>query len=76
VPAIERLDPEQTASHQMSRLHTLLAAIEGRNDFYTRKLREAGIRRDAWVEEQHLRLTGGAITEYQVNMMVTFVIDD
>jgi flavin-binding protein dodecin len=32
--------------------------------------------RSAWVKEQHLRLTGGAITEYQVNMMVTFVIDD
>jgi flavin-binding protein dodecin len=32
--------------------------------------------RSAWVKEQHLRLTGGAITEYQVNMMVNFVIDD
>jgi flavin-binding protein dodecin len=32
--------------------------------------------RSAWVKEQHVRLTKDAITEYQVNMMVTFVIDD
>ncbi len=32
--------------------------------------------RSAWVKEQHVRVKEGAITEYQVNMMVTFVIDD
>ena len=32
--------------------------------------------RSAWVKEQHVYVTNGAITEYQVNMMVTFVIDD
>jgi len=30
----------------------------------------------AWVKEQHVRVEKGVITEYQVNMMVTFVIDD
>ena len=32
--------------------------------------------RSAWVKEQHVRCDGGRITEYQVNMMVTFVLDD
>jgi flavin-binding protein dodecin len=32
--------------------------------------------RSAWVKEQQIRVTEGAITEYQVNLMVTFVIDD
>jgi flavin-binding protein dodecin len=32
--------------------------------------------RSAWVKEQQVRVTKGSITEYQVNMMVTFVIDD
>ena len=32
--------------------------------------------RGAWVKEQHVRCEGGRITEYQVNMMVTFVLDD
>lgn len=32
--------------------------------------------RSAWVKEQSLRVRKGAITEYQVNMMVTFVLDD
>jgi len=30
----------------------------------------------AWIKEQQVRLTKGAITEYQVNMMLTFVVDD
>jgi hypothetical protein len=30
----------------------------------------------AWIKEQQVRLTNGSITEYQVNMMLTFVIDD
>jgi hypothetical protein len=32
--------------------------------------------RGAWIKEQHVRCDGGRITEYQVNMMVTFVLDD
>ena len=32
--------------------------------------------RSAWIKEQQVRLDGGKINEYQVNMMVTFVIDD
>jgi dodecin len=32
--------------------------------------------KSAWVKEQHVRLDGGSITEYQVNMLVTFVLDD
>jgi len=32
--------------------------------------------RSAWIKEQHVRVANEAITEYQVNMMVTFVIDD
>jgi len=32
--------------------------------------------RSAWIKEQQVRVKEGAISEYQVNMMVTFVIDD
>lgn len=32
--------------------------------------------RSAWIKEQKVRLDMGKITEYQVNMMVTFVLDD
>jgi flavin-binding protein dodecin len=33
--------------------------------------------RGAWIKEQHVRCGGdGRITEYQVHMMVTFVLDD
>jgi flavin-binding protein dodecin len=32
--------------------------------------------RGAWFKEQHVRCDNGRITEYQVNMMVTFVLDD
>lgn len=32
--------------------------------------------RSAWVKEQQVRVTQGSIAEYQVNLMVTFVIDD
>ncbi len=32
--------------------------------------------RSAWIKEQQVRVSNGTITEYQVNMMVTFVIDD
>jgi flavin-binding protein dodecin len=30
----------------------------------------------AWIKEQRLDIKDGSITGYQVNMMVTFVIDD
>ena len=32
--------------------------------------------RSAWIKEQHVRVRDEKITEYQVNMMVTFIIDD
>jgi flavin-binding protein dodecin len=32
--------------------------------------------RSAWIKEQSVRCDAGKITEYQVNMMVTFVLDD
>jgi hypothetical protein len=32
--------------------------------------------RSAWIKEQKVRVKEGVITEYQVNLMVTFVIDD
>ncbi len=30
----------------------------------------------AWVKEQQVKVDDGKITEYQVNLMVTFVLDD
>jgi flavin-binding protein dodecin len=32
--------------------------------------------KSAWVKEQHVRVSKGKIVEYQVNMLVTFVLDD
>jgi hypothetical protein len=32
--------------------------------------------RSLWIKEQHVRVAREVITEYQVNMMVTFIIDD
>jgi len=32
--------------------------------------------RSAWVKEQQLRIDGGSIVEYQVNLMITFVLDE
>lgn len=32
--------------------------------------------RGAWIKEQHVRWGDGKVTEYQVNMMVTFILDD
>jgi flavin-binding protein dodecin len=31
--------------------------------------------RSAWIKEQQVRVENGKITGYQVNMMVTFVLD-
>ena len=30
----------------------------------------------AWIKEQRVRCDNGKIVEYQVNMMVTFILDD
>lgn len=32
--------------------------------------------KSAWVKEQKVQVKDGRITEYQVNLMVTFVLDD
>ena len=32
--------------------------------------------RSAWIKEQQVRLDKGSIIEYQVNMLITFVLDD
>jgi flavin-binding protein dodecin len=32
--------------------------------------------KSAWIKEQQVRLENGSIAEYQVNMLVTFVLDD
>jgi flavin-binding protein dodecin len=32
--------------------------------------------KSAWVKEQTVRIEKGKVTEYQVNMLVTFVLDD
>lgn len=32
--------------------------------------------RSAWVKEQQIKIDGGRITEYQVNLMITFVLED
>ena len=32
--------------------------------------------RSAWIKEQQVRFDGTKISEYQVNMTVTFVLDD
>jgi len=32
--------------------------------------------RGAWVKEQQIKIEGGKIVEYQVNLMITFVLED
>jgi flavin-binding protein dodecin len=32
--------------------------------------------RSAWIKEQQVRVVKGNITEYQVNMLITFVLED
>jgi flavin-binding protein dodecin len=32
--------------------------------------------KSAWIKEQHVRVVKGLVSEYQVNMEVTFVLDD
>ena len=31
--------------------------------------------RSAWIKEQQVRVEAGSISEYQVNMLITFVLD-
>jgi flavin-binding protein dodecin len=32
--------------------------------------------RSAWVKEQQIKIESGKIVEYQVNLMITFVLED
>lgn len=32
--------------------------------------------KSVWVKEQHVRVDNEKISEYQVNMLITFIIDD
>lgn len=32
--------------------------------------------RSAWIKEQHMRFDKNVVAEYQVNMLLTFVLDD
>jgi flavin-binding protein dodecin len=32
--------------------------------------------RSAWVKEQQVKVDGNRITEYQVNLLITFVLDE
>ncbi len=32
--------------------------------------------RSAWVKEQQIKIENGSILEYQVNLMITFVLDE
>jgi flavin-binding protein dodecin len=48
-------------------------AIKGGLDRANQTLRNV---RSAWIKEQQVRLEGGSISEYQVNMLVTFILDD
>lgn len=32
--------------------------------------------KSAWIKEQRVDIDGGRISEYQVNLLVTFVLDD
>lgn len=39
----------------------------------TRTLRNV---KTAWIKDQRVEITGDRISEYQVNLMITFVLDD
>ena len=49
------------------------AAIQEGIDRATRTLRNV---RSAWVKEMRVGIDNNQITEYQVNLLVTFVLDD
>ena len=48
-------------------------AIQGGVSRATKTLRNV---RSAWVKEQQIKIDGGKIVEYQVNLMITFVLED
>jgi dodecin len=48
-------------------------AIQSGVDRATKTLRNV---RSAWVKEQQIQIDNGKIAEYQVNLMITFVLDD
>jgi flavin-binding protein dodecin len=48
-------------------------AIQGGVSRATATLRNV---RSAWVKEQQIRIDNGTIIEYQVNLMITFVLDE
>ena len=48
-------------------------AIQGGVNRATQTLRNV---RSAWVKEQQIKIDGGKIVEYQVNLMITFVLED
>ena len=51
--------------------------LRGRNhDGCCSHSRDASRRQAAWVKEQEVRVADGRITEYQVNLLVTFVLDE
>jgi phenylacetate-CoA ligase len=55
IPAAERFDRDELAALQARRLTALLLSIHGRNQFYTRKLDEAGVRVDELRLPEELR---------------------
>jgi flavin-binding protein dodecin len=48
-------------------------AIESAVSRATKTLRNV---RGAWVKEQQIKIEDGKIVEYQVNLMITFVLDE
>jgi flavin-binding protein dodecin len=48
-------------------------AIQRGVDRATKTLRNV---RGAWVKEQQIKIDNGSIVEYQVNLMITFVLDE
>lgn len=48
-------------------------AIQSGIDRATQTLRNV---RSAWVKEQQISIENGKIAEYQVNLMITFVLDE
>ena len=48
-------------------------AIQGAVSRATSTLRNV---RSAWVKEQQIKIDNGSIVEYQVNLMITFVLDE
>jgi flavin-binding protein dodecin len=48
-------------------------AIQGAVSRATSTLRNV---RSAWVKEQQIKIENGSIVEYQVNLMITFVLDE